>query len=141
MLPDNDDTDVGYGRPPKRNRFRKGQSGNPKGRPKGKLNSATVLEQALQKRVVINENGVRRTITKLEAMYTQLVNQAASGNLTAVKLLTALLRFGEEQADQEVQPGSQAAEADQKVLQTLLRRLRGATKETDHDPDPDPEQH
>ena len=29
------DTQVGYGRPPKTTRFKKGQSGNPEGRPKG----------------------------------------------------------------------------------------------------------
>lgn len=27
--------DVGYGRPPEETRFKKGQSGNPRGRPKG----------------------------------------------------------------------------------------------------------
>jgi hypothetical protein len=137
MPPDNDD-EVGFGKPPKETRFHKGQSGNPKGRPKGKPNLATALERALQEEVIINENGTRVKVTKLEAACKQLVNKAASGDLAAVKLLTALARSAEEQA--EMQPGSEPAEADHRVLQTLLRRLRGAKKETDHDPDPDPEQ-
>jgi Family of unknown function (DUF5681) len=110
-------------------RFRKGESGNPKGRPKGKLNWATVLERALQEQVVINENGVRRTVTKLEAAYTQLVNKAASGDLTALKLLAALARSAEESAAQKVQPGSPSNDADRKVLGNLLRRLSSAKKE------------
>ena len=35
--------EVGYGKPPKETRFRKGQSGNPKGRPKGAKNKAPAL--------------------------------------------------------------------------------------------------
>ncbi len=31
-----DDGKIGYGRPPKHTRFKAGQSGNPKGRPKGR---------------------------------------------------------------------------------------------------------
>ena len=34
MSNDNDDYEVGYGRPPKSGQFKKGQSGNPKGRPR-----------------------------------------------------------------------------------------------------------
>jgi hypothetical protein len=37
--------EVGYGKPPKRSRFRKGVSGNRKGRPKGKRNFVTVLTE------------------------------------------------------------------------------------------------
>ena len=56
---------VGYGNPPKHTRFRKGESGNPQGRPKGTLNMATVLARTLRERVVINENGQRKVVTKL----------------------------------------------------------------------------
>src|ERR1039458_6542262 len=50
---------VGYGAPPEATRFKKGVSGNPKGRPRGSLNVATVFTKILRERVVINEHGQR----------------------------------------------------------------------------------
>jgi hypothetical protein len=81
---------VGKGKPPQHTRFQKGHSGNPKGHRKGSRNVATLLEQALNERVVVTENGKRKTITKLEAMLKQLANKAASGDHRAIKLLMPL---------------------------------------------------
>lgn len=49
--------DVGFGKPPEKSQFRKGVSGNSKGRPKGALNMATVLERTLREKITVNENG------------------------------------------------------------------------------------
>jgi hypothetical protein len=81
---------VGQGKPPEHTRFQKGQSGNPKGRRKGSKNVATLLEQVLNERVAVTENGRRKRITKLEAMLKQLANKAASGDHRAIKLLMPL---------------------------------------------------
>ncbi|MGO9451557.1 MAG: DUF5681 domain-containing protein [Candidatus Binataceae bacterium] len=78
---------VGYGKPPRLTQFKKGQSGNPKGRPRGSKNATTLLKEALSEQVVITENGRRRTITKKEAIVTQIVNKAASGDHRAIQLL------------------------------------------------------
>ena len=43
--------EVGYGKPPKHTRFQPGQSGNPRGRPKGTKNLKTDLEEELSERV------------------------------------------------------------------------------------------
>jgi hypothetical protein len=77
--------EVGYCKPPKRTRFVKGQSGNPKGRPKGSLNFATILEKAGRQHITITENGRTRSITKFEACALQLMNQGASGNFKAIR--------------------------------------------------------
>ena len=115
---------VGPGRPPKHSRFRKGQSGNPKGRPKGTVNLATVLERTLREKVVVNENGVRKTITKLEAAVKQLVNRAAKGETDAFKMLTALAESAEERmAESSQSPVSQLNEADHVVMQNILKRF------------------
>ena len=81
--------EVGFGRPPRHTQFQKGHSGNPKGRPRGSRNASTLLDEALQGRVVVSENGQRRTVTKLEAILTQLVNKAAQGDHRATQLLLA----------------------------------------------------
>lgn len=82
--------EVGFRRPPRHTQFRKGTSGNPKGRPREAKNLAVVLEEALAEKVPIVENGRRRKITKRNAMIKQLVNKAASGDLRAARQLTDL---------------------------------------------------
>lgn len=116
-------TRVGYGNPPEHTRFKPGRSGNPRGRPKGTLNMATVLERTLREKVVINEHGRRKTITKLEAAIKQLTNKAASGELKALQLLAALVRSAEERAAKTVAPNSALDEIDGKVLLGILKRL------------------
>lgn len=119
---------VGYRNPPEQTRFRPGQSGNPKGRPKGTLNMSTVLERTLREKVIINENGRRKVISKLQAAYTQLINKAASGDLKAVQLLTVLLRYTEERTSQSIASNFVTSEVDARVVLGIMKRMT-ATKE------------
>jgi hypothetical protein len=83
---------VGYGKPPKHTQFRKGQSGNPQGRPRRfPRNLARMFEDALNEKVtVVEENGRRRKITKREAIAKWLVNRAVQGD---DKFLQTFLRL------------------------------------------------
>jgi hypothetical protein len=71
---------VGYGRPPVNRQFKPGQSGNPRGRPKGSKNFVTVAAEALSRPVKVRENGKIRTLTKWEAIIEGTVNQAVAGD-------------------------------------------------------------
>ncbi len=128
-------TKVGYCNPPEHTRFKKGQSGNPQGRPKGTLNMATVLERTLREKVVINENGKRKTITKLEAAIKQVTNKAASGELKALQLLAALVCSAEERGIQGAVPNAALDETDEKVVLGILKRLEATSKGDQEDAD------
>ena len=127
------DYEVGFGKPPAGTRFQKGQSGNPKGRPKGRLNMATVLARTLREKVVINENGQRKVITKLEAAVKQLVNKAASGELRALRHLADLVASAEERAAQAPAADAAISEDDQEVVQGILERFGNGIKGGDED--------
>ncbi len=122
-----DSYSVGYGKPPKTSRFRKGQSGNPKGRPRGKPNAATVILRALEAKVVINEHGRRREVTKFEAGMMQLANKAASGDLRALNLVTMLARMAEERVEQEQARKPGLEDTDKWVLEGLMQRLEATS--------------
>jgi hypothetical protein len=131
MMDRNDNNEIGFGKPPKRTQFKKGQSGNPRGRPKGKPNLATVLEKALREKVIINENGRRKIITTLEASVKQLVNKAAAGDPRAMQQLTALARVGEERAADADTQKTAMTEVDHKVMEGVLKRFQGNSEETE----------
>jgi uncharacterized protein DUF5681 len=122
---------VGYGKPPARSRFKRGKSGNPNGRPKGALNFATTLLRTLREKVVINENGKRKEITKLEAAVKQLVNKAASGDLRALTQLIGIKLSAEQRAAEEMVPNEVLNDLDEKVMMRILRRYEQSAKEGD----------
>lgn len=77
--------------PPEHSRFKKGQSGNPSGRPPGSRNLKTLLEAELEQLVTITDNGRRRRLTKREIIVKALVNDAAKGDHRARAQLLPLI--------------------------------------------------
>ena len=120
---------VGYRNPPKTTRFKKGVSGNPKGRPKGSLNVATVFTKTLRERVVINEHGQRKTVTKLEAALKQLVNKAASGDLRALAQLVVLAQDAEAKQNMQGAQEPVISDLDQEVMDGILKRFLNPKEE------------
>jgi hypothetical protein len=59
---------VGYGRPPKATRFKPGKSGNPKGRPKGSVNTKALLKKIYTGKVVMRDGEKRRRVMRIEAL-------------------------------------------------------------------------
>jgi Family of unknown function (DUF5681) len=115
---------VGYRSPPEKTRFKKGESGNPKGRRKGSFNLATALKAILREKVVINENGVRKSVTKFEAALKQLVNKSAAGDLRALPYLVVLAKEAESAENLPASDRTKLGELDKKILQGMVKRFR-----------------
>src|SRR5215469_1502966 len=84
--------EVGYGKPPRHTQFKKGQSGNPRGRPPEAKNLSTLLNEALNERVVVTDSGGRRRVSKRAAIIKQLVNRSAKADMRALKILLDMLQ-------------------------------------------------
>ena len=75
---------VGKGRPPEHTRFKKGSSGNLKGRPKGSKNLSTIIMEAARDQVTATIDGKPRNISKVVAAAMQLATKAAGGDQKSV---------------------------------------------------------
>ena len=94
------DYEVGYGKPPSHTRFKPGQSGNPRGRPRGSRNvqpslseeriKALIIEEAYRTIPVV-EQGRRVTVPMATAVLRAVAMNAARGNNRAATLFTTLL--------------------------------------------------
>jgi hypothetical protein len=123
------DYEVGYGKPPRHTRFQKGRSGNPRGRPRGSKNLAGLLVAALNKPVVVVENGKRRTMTKRDLVLAQLVNQSAKADLRATKILIGILQDVERRAAPVAETSAFSTAADREIVERLIARIRNMPQE------------
>ena len=73
------DYKIGFAKPPKNTQFKKGKSGNPKGRPRKSINTINFMEKEFQSEIQVKEGGNTTILTKQQAIIKQVINQAAKG--------------------------------------------------------------
>jgi uncharacterized protein DUF5681 len=110
---------VGYGRPPTSSQFQPGQSGNPKGRPKGTRNASSMARDALEGTTNVKVKGTWRKMTVRKAAYRSVGERAAAGDAKALDYLLSL--ESEERAPGPDQPLSVK---DFELLQGFFDRQR-----------------
>lgn len=113
---------VGYGKPPVHSRFKPGQSGNPRGKAKGRKNLATELLEELSERVVVTENGRQRKLSKQTLILKRMVTDAAQGDAKARDQLLKLIGAIEQVAPDIADEAPQSSE-DAKILERFRARL------------------
>lgn len=135
-------TQRSYKNPPKEHQFRKGKSGNPKGRPRKKkqpssdlsLDIMTSLHRELAKTISVQENGQHRVITKLDAIFAQLVAQSVNGKPSQQKMLLSLLTL-DTHGETEQQTLEQLQSYDADLLNDLYDQLGSTDDDAPDDGD------
>ncbi len=113
-MPDN--YEVGYGKPPKKARWKKGQSGNSEGRPKGVKNMETVVRQEAYSKIEIKEGGKTYELTKVEALLKRMMAKGIQGDNKAASITLDLMRDYLPQADPEAAARAPLTEEELKIL-------------------------
>ena len=135
-------TKRGYKNPPKEHQFKKGKSGNPKGRPRKKKQSSfdpgldliASVHRELGKTISVQENGQYREITKLDAFSAQLVAQSVNGKPSQQKMLLSLLMLDTHE-ETEQQTFEQLQSYDEDRLNELYEQLNAMSSDTPKDAD------
>lgn len=79
--------EVGYRRPPKKSRWKPGQSGNPRGRTKGAKSIATIFRDLFAKRVTVRDQAGIRKVSVLEAIVVRIIARALQGDMKAAQFI------------------------------------------------------
>jgi hypothetical protein len=119
---------VGYGRPPKQNQYQPGQSGNPKGRPKGRKNTATLLREILDRMIEVRNGSTIRKISVREAMLTRFAESALKGDTKISDLSVATLRHGGNRSGARKRRANTRRAGDHRQLFGGISKRKGADK-------------
>jgi hypothetical protein len=114
---------VGYGHPPKHSRFKPGQSGNPRGRPKGRQSFLTDLIEVLE----APEPGATGNKTNQRRIIENLVQDARERNTLALKIVVPLAVSLD---NAEPDAGGELTELQQQLVDDFDRRSESADPTT-----------
>ena len=110
------DRDVGYGKPPRHSRFKKGQSGNPKGRPRGSRNFSTDVKATLEKPIRVTHHGKSKTVSTQRAALLRLREKALSWDARALDSVIELGRLYNDD-DEMAEAATRLSAADAEILE------------------------
>jgi Family of unknown function (DUF5681) len=121
------------GNPPKHTQFRKGISGNPRGRPKGSKNLSTYLMEAARDQVTATVGGRTRRISKLQATTMQLATKAAGGDQAAIGRFLDWIDEIETRAANVKPSQYPISEPDIEVIRAIYERMKQCDPEKKHE--------
>jgi hypothetical protein len=130
-----DNYDVGYGKPPEHSRFKPGQSGNPKGRPKGTRNFSIDVKATLRSRVQVTRDGKPTRVSTQEAALLRLREKALKGDARALDALLDLARIYN---DEEQVRRSNLSSDDAALLEIYNARLKSGAADAPQPAGPTP---
>lgn len=122
------DYKVGFKKPPKATQFKKGRSGNPKGRPKGTKNLMSDLEEELQEVIPLKESGKDKRVSKQRALIKSLMAKAVKGDTRSANLLLNMIMKVLVPA-QTPEAEEELSDTDLEIIEAFKRRALMAAKE------------
>jgi Family of unknown function (DUF5681) len=96
-----DDDKVGYRRPPRKSRWKKGQSGNPRKKPKPEESIVDMIDRLLLQEVRLTLNGEVKTVPALVAIVSQLQLKEMAGSARASKILLKYRAFASQHTEKQ----------------------------------------
>jgi hypothetical protein len=79
---------ISHKRPPTKTQFKPGKSGNPRGRPRRKVDMSTALNKAFNDKIVVT--GLGKSLTGMEAFVQSILHRALQGESKAISELLRL---------------------------------------------------
>lgn len=129
-MADDSNYKTGYGKPPRDSQFKMGQSGNPKGRPKGTRNVRTMFEDVMLEEVAYTDKGKKRCRQALELILLQLRQSAIKGDTKATEMILRYFQqFGMSRPEPE--PIGGLLDEDKAILEDFAEQAITATRPPD----------
>ncbi|QNE33031.1 hypothetical protein F1C10_14630 [Sphingomonas sp. NBWT7] len=128
---------VGYKKPPKHSQFKKGESGNKKGRPKGAKGLKTIVREVFAQKVVVRSATGSTRMSKMEAIVHKTAEKSFGGDMRAI--ITTLKLYAKYISDEASAPSGlnvandvsaeEMDAADRAIVEAFLRKAREAEGE------------